>query len=60
LIGSGSDPESQAGRHSYGYGIWCLELRRGGRRGIRIGFVEDDMMVMVMMMMMMMMMSDVM
>ena len=31
LIGSGSDPESQAGRQSDGYGGWCLELRPGGR-----------------------------
>ena len=30
-IGSGSDPESQAGRQSDGYGGWCSELRRGGR-----------------------------
>ena len=34
-IGSGSDPESQAGRQagrqSNGYGGWCLELRRWGR-----------------------------
>src|SRR6218665_685151 len=30
-IGSGQDPESQAGRQSDGYGGWCLELRRGGR-----------------------------
>ena len=30
-IGSGQDPESQAGRQSDGYGEWCLELRRGGR-----------------------------
>jgi len=34
LIGSGQDPESQAGRQSDdGYGGWCLELRRGGRYG---------------------------
>ena len=26
-IGSGSDPESQAGRQSDDYGGWCLELR---------------------------------
>ena len=32
-IGSGQDPESQAGRQSDGYGGWCLELRRGGRYG---------------------------
>jgi len=25
-IGSGQDPESQAGRQSDGYGEWCLEL----------------------------------
>ena len=31
-IGSGSDPESQAGRQSEGFGGWCLELRRGGRK----------------------------
>ena len=30
-IGSGQDPESQAGRQSDGYGEWYLELRRGGR-----------------------------
>src|SRR6218665_3749511 len=36
LIGSGQDPESQAGRQSDRYGGWCLELRRGGRYG------EDD------------------
>ena len=32
-IGSGSDPESQAGtgRQSDSYGGWCLELRRSGR-----------------------------
>src|SRR6218665_1416864 len=30
-IGSGSDPESQAGRQSDGYSGWCLEFRRGGR-----------------------------
>src|SRR6218665_3671822 len=35
-IGSGQDPESQAGRQSDGYGGWCLELRRGGR------YEEDD------------------
>ena len=35
-IGSGQDPESQAGRQSDGYGRWCLELRRGGR------YKEDD------------------
>src|SRR6218665_1388994 len=35
-ISSGQDPKSQAGRHSDGYGGWCLELRRGGRYG------EDD------------------
>ena len=35
-IGSGHDPESQAGRQSDGYGGWCLELRRGGR------YEEDD------------------
>jgi len=29
--GSGSEPESQAGRQTDGYGGWCLELRRGGR-----------------------------
>jgi len=29
-IGSWSDPESQAGRQSDGYGGWCLEFRRGG------------------------------
>src|SRR6218665_2198606 len=32
-IGSGQDPESQAGRQSDGYGGRCLELRRGGRYG---------------------------
>src|SRR6218665_123855 len=32
-IGSGQDPESQAGRQLDGYGGWCLELRRGGRYG---------------------------
>jgi len=37
-IGNGSDPESQAGRQSDGYGGWCLELkwpdgREVGRRG---------------------------
>ena|SRR6218665_1672743 len=31
LIGSGSDPESQASRQSDGYGGWCLELMRGGK-----------------------------
>jgi len=35
-IGSRSNPESQAGRQSDGYGGWCLELRRGGKYG------EDD------------------
>src|SRR6218665_2431353 len=35
-LGSGQDPESQAGRQSDGYGGWCLELRRGGR------YEEDD------------------
>src|SRR6218665_4159918 len=35
-IGSGQDPESQAGRQSDGYGRWCLELRRGAR------YEEDD------------------
>src|SRR6218665_3248479 len=34
-IGSWSDPESQTGRQSDGYGEWCLELRRGGRYGPR-------------------------
>jgi len=32
-IGSGQNPESQAGRQSDGYFGWCLELRRGGRYG---------------------------
>jgi len=32
--GSGSDPESQTGRQSEGYGGLCLELRRGGREKI--------------------------
>src|SRR6218665_973269 len=36
-IGSGQDPESQAGRQLDGYGGWCLELRREGRYG------DDDM-----------------
>jgi len=31
-IDSGSDPESEAGRPSDGYGGWCLELRRDGGR----------------------------
>src|SRR6218665_879224 len=35
-IGSGQDPESQAGRQSDGYGGWCLEFRRVGR------YQEDD------------------
>ena len=30
-LGSGQDPESQAGRQSDGFGGWCLELRHGGR-----------------------------
>src|SRR6218665_1340856 len=38
LIGSGQNPESQAGRQSDGYGGWCLELRRGGRNM----YEEDD------------------
>ena len=33
-IGSGQDPESQAGRQSDGYGGWCLELRREGGMGM--------------------------
>ena len=31
LIGSGSDPESQASGWSDGYSGWCLELRREGK-----------------------------
>jgi len=30
-IYSGSDPESQVGRQTGGYGEWCLDLRRGGK-----------------------------
>ena len=32
-IGSGQDPESQAGRQSDGYGGWSLELKRGRGMG---------------------------
>src|SRR6218665_1855684 len=32
-IGSGQNPENQAGTQSDGYGGWCLELRWGGRYG---------------------------
>jgi len=35
-IGSGQNPESQAGRESDGYGGWCLELRREEGMGNRI------------------------
>src|SRR6218665_1070824 len=35
-IGSGQDPESQAGRQSDGSGGWCLEFIRGG------WYEEDD------------------
>ena len=39
-IGSGQDPESQAGRQSDGYGGWCLELRRGGRYRVVSGKIS--------------------
>jgi len=43
---SGSNPESQAGRQSNGYGGWYFGVETGtevGRRGqIRIGFVEEQ------------------
>jgi len=37
-IGSGQDPENQAGRQSDGYGGWRLELKRGWR----YMYGEDD------------------
>ena len=42
-IGSGSDPESQAGSQTaMADGVWSWDRREVGRRGwIRIGFVEE-------------------